>query len=458
MNVSLPFTRTKHGKRFTTQPIAKQFNQLTDRAGFGCLFLVCFLKSEILFRPNPMEKINEDIWVEILKFCPMRDQFSLIQLNENVKSYVKYHWGHLKSVTLSTGDLELLDKNEELMQEFLGSWSRTVQWLTLNRCSMDLLKKWTQFSFPHLRSLDCHMEYNLEEADEETLLLTVLFPHLTTLTLNSSTSGRHLWRWKQLKELNLIWCEYLDTDYFEEIFDRLKLTKLTLLYYGYNVILGDKVMAITRCTTLEELTIDDHHLLGGALQRLIDLPHFRRLSFYTRDYNEFLANSVAKHKPLKVRSLLFNDSFWSSERVTDDILKMTNLQRLVLQEDDIDTQQLHDICQKLPHLEELHLLQMRELPTSTRLWNTIGTCPSLRLLNLSSTKLGNWMDLSKSHLPKVLLNRTFPLTLHLHNTGFDPQKVIPALEHDNLKISFEPIHLNVWSSRFMEIEFNPELK
>jgi len=268
------------------------------------------------------------------------------------------------------------------------------------------------------------MDYNLEEADEETLLLTELFPLLTSLTLNSSTTGRYLWQWSDLKELNLIWCEYLETDTFEQIFASLKLTKLTLLYYGYNVNLGQKVLAITRCSTLEELILDDHHLLGDFLTRLMNLPHFRRLAFYTRDYYEFLLSSVARHKPLKVRSLLFNDSFWSSERVAESIMRMTNLRRLVLQEDDIDSQQLHAICHKLPQLEELHLVQLREIPSPTHLWNFIGLCPSLRILNLSSTKLScHFLYVSHSRLSKVLINRSSPLTLHLHNTGLDPEGV-----------------------------------
>ncbi|XP_043656181.1 uncharacterized protein LOC122622075 [Drosophila teissieri] len=404
-----------------------------------------------------MEQINEDIWINILKYLPMCDQFSLTQVNENICSYVKYQWGHLKTVTLYREDLEFLDRNRKLMQECLGGWSATVEHLNLQGASCDLLRKWTEYSFAHLRTLDCRMDYNLEEADEETLLLTKLFPLLTKLSLHSSTTGRHLWHWRHLKELDLTWCEYLDPDHFQEIFGSLQLTKLTMLYYGYNVNLGEKVVDITRCTMLEELHLDDHHLLGDFLPRLLNLPHFRRLAFYTRDYYEFILSSVAKHKPLKVQSLLFNDSFWSSERVAHSILHMTNLRRLVLQEDDIDSQQLHTICHKLPNLEELHLLAMRKVPSPSHLWNSVGHCHLLRILNLSSTKLSSQsVDLKNPYLSKVLLNRRIPLTLHLHNTGLDPSKVLRDFDCAALKISFEPIHLNIWSSRFVEIEFSPD--
>ncbi|KAH8353233.1 hypothetical protein KR084_009762 [Drosophila pseudotakahashii] len=404
-----------------------------------------------------MENINEDIWINILKFLSMSDQLSLAQVNERISSYVKYQWTHLKTATLTRDDMEFLDRNEKMMQECLNSWSGSVERLNLPSASRDLLTKWKAYRFSNLRSLDCHMDYNLEEADEETLLLTELFPLLTSLTLNSSTTGRYLWRWAGLKELNLTWCEYLETDTFAEIFGSLKLTKLTLLYYGYNVNLGEDVLAVTRCSTLEELIIDDHHLLGDFLPRLMNLPNFRRLAFYTRDYYEFLLHSVARLKPLKVRSLLFNDSFWSSERVAESILDMTNLRRLVLQEDDIDSHMLHTICHKLAKLEELHLLQMREVPSPTHLWNCIGICPMLRTLNLSSTKLSyQSVDLNSPHLLNILVKRSSPLTLHLHNTGLDPERIKPTVDYPNLKVTFEPIHLDIWSSRFVEIEFHPE--
>jgi len=41
----------------------------------------------------------------------MRDQLSLVEVNENISAYVKYHWSHLKTVTLTREDLDFLDRN-----------------------------------------------------------------------------------------------------------------------------------------------------------------------------------------------------------------------------------------------------------------------------------------------------------------------------------------------------------
>ncbi|KAH8410640.1 hypothetical protein KR009_007986 [Drosophila setifemur] len=405
-----------------------------------------------------MQNINEDLWIKILGFLPMSDQVALTQVNGNIHTYVQYYWRHVKIMTFTSDDLEALRSNETVMHDCLECCSESVQQLKLSKGSMETLRTWTSYSFPRLHTLDCEMDYNLDENDEETLLLTALFPYLTKLTLSSSTSGCHLWRWEQLRELHLIWCEFLDTSTFRQIFSTLKLTKLTLLYYGYNVTLGENVNDVTICKTLEELLIDDHHLLGDFLPQLLRMPNFRRLAFYTRDFYEQLLGTVARQQPLKVVSLLFNDAFWSSERVTDAIARMSKLRRLVLQDDDMETQLLHTICHKLTHLEELHLLKMRDLPTSIQLWDIVAACPTLRILNLSSCALRTYFtEPHISGLNRNLLNRSSPLTLNLHNTGLDLERVPSALKHPNLKISFDPIKLNVWSSRFVEIEFSNNL-
>ncbi|XP_017099665.2 uncharacterized protein [Drosophila bipectinata] len=405
-----------------------------------------------------MERLNEDVWINILKYLPMKDQLSVASINANMKSYVQYHWRHLKYVHLTHDVLEIFESNTSAMRDSVKYWADSVQSVKVTKGKMDILEEMTNFDFPHVQKLDCEMEYNLEYGDDETMMLTVLFPNLTHLTLSSSTTGLHLWRWKQLKELNLVWCEYLDTFTFEDTFKKLKLTKLTMLYYGYNVTLDSVVTDITYCTTLEELIMDDHHLLGEFLAKLVRLPNFRRLAFYTRDYYETLLNNLAKLAPLKVQSLLFHDAFWSSEHVTYAIEKMSNLRRLVFQDDDIETHLLHNICRKLKNLEELHLLKMRDLPTPDQLWNMVGSCPSLKILNLSSTKLcQQFIGPSTSVMTRVLINRTIPITLHLYGTGLDPKKVLPAMQHTNLNISFEPIKLDVWTSRFIEVGFDQKM-
>jgi len=310
------------------------------------------------------DKLNDDCQLKILEHVKdLKDQLSLRSISQSLHANVQYHWKRLKEVNLDDYVLGYFKRYPNEMHEFLQCVSGSLQSLVLCPGSMTILPTWTTYTFPKMHSLDCAMHFNAEDPDEEILLLTRLFPHLTKLTLQSSSTGQHLCCWNNLEELHLKCCESLDTSILEQTFNSLPLRKLTVLFYGYSANFGAELLPASRIATLEELVIDDHHLLGEFLPNLLQLPRFQRLAFYTRDYYEHLLQTVAKLHPLGVQSLLFNDAFWSSSSVCETIKRMPNVRRLTLQEDDIESIQLHNLCVRLKNLEELHLIKMRTLPT-----------------------------------------------------------------------------------------------
>ncbi|XP_034482994.1 uncharacterized protein LOC117788353 [Drosophila innubila] len=409
------------------------------------------------------EKLNDDCRLKILEYVEdLKDQLALRRISQSLHSIVQYHWHRLKKATLSTDVADYFKRYPNEMHEFLKCASESLQSLVLCRGSVELLQSWTSYAFPKLISLNCLMSFNDTDSDEATLLMTQLFPQLIKLKLESDTTGQHLWCWNHLQELHLYCCESLDPLILQRSFSSLPLRKLTILFYGYCANFDDDILPASRIATLEELVIDDHHLLGEFLPNLLQLPKFRRLAFYTRDYDEYLLQTVAKLRPLGVQSLLFNDALWSNSSVCDTIMRLPNLRRLTLQDDDIESKQLHYLCDQLKNLDELHLIKMRALPTATQIWNLVEASTSLKILNLSSSKLEEqFADLSADCINRVLVKRSpeNPLTLHVHNTLLDRNhsKTLSILNHPNLKISFEPLNLNVWSSRFIEIEFNPSM-
>lgn len=366
------------------------------------------------------DKLNGDCWLTILKYVNLKDQVALAHISKSLHSVVRYHWEHLKTACLDQALLEHFEQQPHDMEEFLHLASGSLQNLKLKQADIALLQKWRSYEFPKLTTIDCDLGFkDEEETDEKILLFTELFPHLRQLTLLGNTTGRHIWFWDQLQELHLMCCESLDKSIFDQIFGVMPLRKLTLLFYGYNTNMGEDVLPISKCATLEELVMDDHHLLGDFMPNLLKLPRLRRLAFYTRDYYEYLLQTVGKLRPLRVKALLFHDSYWSSSRVSHAIMSMTNLRRLVLHDDDIETKELYKICATLPQLEELHLTKMRALPTATQLWDMVGASESLRILNLSGSRLDDqFLYLSALCLDRVLKKRSesSPLTLHLHKT------------------------------------------
>lgn len=374
-----------------------------------------------------VEKLNDDCWLKILEYVvSISDQLALARASKTLRDVVDYHWSHLKKARLDEKLLSDFEEHPDEMNNFLRLAGESLEEVEAMRGNLKLLESWKSYHFPHVHSLDCDLMYSdLEDADEVTLLLTQLFPHLAKLTLQNGGSGQHLVRWDQLQELHLVCCEFLDTSTFKQIFSTLPLKKVTLLYYGYNTNMGNDIMPISECTTLEELVIDDHHMLGEFMPNLLNLPHLRRIAFYTRDYSETLLRTVSSLKPLKIQGLLFNDVFWSSSHITDYTCSFTNLRRLVLHYDDIETKMLYKICSTLPHLEELHLIRMRGLPTPTQLWKIVDVCKSLKCLNLSHNELDEqFVELTSSCLNRVLDKRSL-LTLRLHHTNLSskPQMV-----------------------------------
>ncbi|XP_030380573.1 uncharacterized protein LOC115628551 [Scaptodrosophila lebanonensis] len=400
------------------------------------------------------QMLNEFCWLSILQHLELRDHLALAQVSETLHSIVKYHWRSLSRVKILDDTVQRLTNHPRGMHEFLECASASLQELELKNCSFRLLRKWEFYSFPKLHTLDYQTMYNEDCADEETLLLTQLFPNLRKLTLSNSTSGLHLWCWSKLQELHLIRCDFLNSDLFEEIFSKLPLRKLTLLYYGDDVCLDEGIFAASLCKTLEELVVDDHHLVEDCLRNLLRLPKIRRLTFYTRDYCEYLLKKISKQQPLKVNALLFNDSFWKNGQVAENVLRMLNLRRFALYDDDIGGNQLHSICEKMPNLQELYLMKMRQLPSTKKLWDAIAASDALKVLDLSNTKLDEeFLESSVACLEPTLSKRSAPLQLNCHNCDISQERILTMLKHPKLQVTFDPVKTNIWSARFVDIEF-----
>ncbi|EDV97331.1 uncharacterized protein LOC6557028 [Drosophila grimshawi] len=411
------------------------------------------------------DKLNDDCWLKILKYVDLQEQLSLAQISNRMSFVVRYHWKQLTKACLNNEVLQVFEQQPDVMHDFLESASGSLQHLVLKEGTMGLLESWKSYSFPKLATLHCDYRFcNTEQADKNTLLLTALFPHVTNLLLLSSTSGRHLWNWYDMHELDLMCCDSLDTSVFDQVLRSISLRKLSLLLCGHSVNISESIFSILHCANLEELIIDDHHLLSTSffLPKLLQLPRLRRFSFNSRNFYETLLQTVIKARPGQVKSLLFNDAFWNSTNMSETIQCMSNLRCLALQYDDIVSRDLFTICAMLPRLEELHLMNMRSLPMPTQLWNAIAVCKSLKVLNLSGCQLDEqFLDLSPADLDMKLCHQSesSPITLHVHKTNIENshEKICAAFNHPNLRISFKAVDLIVWSSRFVEIEFFPSI-
>ncbi|KAH8371898.1 hypothetical protein KR093_009258, partial [Drosophila rubida] len=371
------------------------------------------------------DKLNDDCLLKILEYVKdLRDQMALRRVCKSLYHNVNYHWEHITEICLDGPELDYFEEYPDDLHALLKHACESVESIVMSRGCAALLPSWLCYEFPNVVSLDCELFHTSNDPDEDTKMLTKLFPDITHLSLQSSATGKYIWRWKYLTSLHFYCCESLDPVMLERVFAQLRLRKLTMLFYGYSANLGDGLMGASQIETLQELVIDDHHLLGDFMPNLMKLRNFRKLSFYTRDYYEHLVQSVSKLQPLRVCALSFFDAFWSSETLCNSIDRMRNMRRLVLQDDDIESSQLHTICSRLKCLEELHLISMRSLPTVHQIWGVVEATYSLNLLNLTSCTLDpEFLKQSASRLPKVLKKRGKRiLTLNLCDTFVEADK------------------------------------
>ncbi|KAM8708393.1 hypothetical protein ACLKA7_015377 [Drosophila subpalustris] len=375
-----------------------------------------------------------------------------------MSAIVQNNWRCIKKADMDDNILKEFNKEPSKMHNFLKSTCKSLKRLLLCGPFLEvLLPTWKSYDFPMLRSLD--FSTWLAYDDNMTLLLTELFPNLTKLKLQNFNHGHHIWNFSQLQDLYLS-SSSLDTPTLDRVFSSLPLRKLALFPFPTSEV-GD-LSLVWKCFTLEELLIDDFNLWFDVLSNLLELPRFRRLSFHAvRDYDDYMSNLQELHHELRVSSLIFNMCLYEYNDMGSKIGCFSNLWRLVLSYGEIERKQLYLICSRLKHLEELHLIQIFGFPCASDMWNMVGACRTLKVLNISNNKLDEFfLDESITCLNRVLRRRDAdsPVTLHVHKTRLacNPQETIDALIHPYLKISFDPVHIDTltdWDTRFIETEF-----
>ncbi|KAH8388891.1 hypothetical protein KR215_005728 [Drosophila sulfurigaster] len=408
-----------------------------------------------------LDKLPDDCQLRIIRYVKdLTDQMALRHVCKSLRDNVEYHWKqHIREIYVQGAELEHFEEYPDDMHALLKQTCETVTSIVMSRGSANLLPEWEGYEFPKVTSLDAEIFNTDNDPDDDVNMMTKMFPNIVHLSLQSNATGRYMWRWTRLISMHFYCCESLDPRMLLRTFVKVPVHKLTILFYGYSVNLGDDLVGASMLPFLEELVIDDHHLLGDFMPNLMKLPKFTRLAFYTRDYYEHLLQSVAKLAPLRVNALSFFDAFWSSDRLCDDIERMSNLRRLVLQDDDIEASQLHTLCSRLKNLEELHLINMRSLPTTHQIWGVVEAAENLELLNLTGCTLDpDFLKQSTSRLSVVLKNRdpqSFTINLSETLAEEDMKKTQNALKHPSLIVAYDFIDLDGWTSRFIEIGFDP---
>ncbi|KAL7741747.1 hypothetical protein ACLKA6_000358 [Drosophila palustris] len=198
--------------------------------------------------------------------------------------------------------------------------------------------------------------------------------------------------------------------------------------------------------------IDCVHLKNFTRLRKLDLRH----SWIRWSYREYNSEKIGDLKSLEeliipdgwrfvetlldkgIEELTFCESFGSVTIQT--YKRLTNLRKLtIINEIKYPGEYLHEIISTLPRLEHLDVVDSPIFPSEIDLWNVVACCPSLKILNISSTDLGgDFFNISSSSMKKVLDKRSTPLTLLCHDTD-NADQICLDFKHPNLNVLFERI-------------------
>ncbi|XP_017476979.1 PREDICTED: uncharacterized protein LOC108366981 isoform X3 [Rhagoletis zephyria] len=394
--------------------------------------------------------LNDDCLYCICSYLNLDDQLSMKNVCRHLNMVIKWLWRY-RSKALTISCKQMKEFNEEGSQDFLDvmtSVCEILEKLTIDSIKSAQLKQVAHLRFPKLKFLECTISHDLNESnDADVLRLTKLCPYITRLVLGGGITGKYISNLFLLTDLDLSCCEYLDTEYLAEICNTLKLRKLALLYYGYNRVLDDGLSAITDCHTLEELKIDDHHLLL-FIDELLRMPSMRKIVCYTRDYDVFLMGKLAQALGVRIHTLIFNCVLWSNDRHIEYIGFMTHLQRLILQDDDIEDEQLEVLAQRLKQLREFHFSSSR-LESDNGILEIAKHCTKLEVLNLTKS------NISSDFLRNIMIvlseiKRNAPLKLYCGKTAVENE---PIIENEQLIVSTEDLLFDLPYGRCLQCEW-----
>ncbi|XP_051859108.1 uncharacterized protein LOC117565769 isoform X2 [Drosophila albomicans] len=180
-----------------------------------------------------LDALNDDCQLAIIKYLNLFDRIALYEATKGTSNRlnknIAYAWKLQLSFVLDWNNYKKFEEMPELLDVFLSNCSATMQELKLLRVKLDFLKRWENYTFPRMKTLEYTLETGDQAADEA----------IRTL------------KWTQMRKLDL---------------------SESWHYYDY-----DWAKDIAKCQLLEELTLDDCTIGSNNYDDLMAMPKLHKL-------------------------------------------------------------------------------------------------------------------------------------------------------------------------------------
>ncbi|XP_034100931.2 uncharacterized protein LOC117565769 isoform X1 [Drosophila albomicans] len=202
-----------------------------------------------------LDALNDDCQLAIIKYLNLFDRIALYEATKGTSNRlnknIAYAWKLQLSFVLDWNNYKKFEEMPELLDVFLSNCSATMQELKLLRVKLDFLKRWENYTFPRMKTLEYTLETGDQAADEAIRTLVKIFPGLHSLKPYGNFRCVVLQKWTQMRKLDL---------------------SESWHYYDY-----DWAKDIAKCQLLEELTLDDCTIGSNNYDDLMAMPKLHKL-------------------------------------------------------------------------------------------------------------------------------------------------------------------------------------
>ncbi|XP_062130247.1 uncharacterized protein LOC133841612 isoform X1 [Drosophila sulfurigaster albostrigata] len=200
---------------------------------------------------------------------------------------------------------------------------------------------------------------------------------------------------------------------------------------------------IAKYQRLEELTFIYDDILAMKL---------RQLANYNTNKRHDILVELLRNRSKDIRRITFKDSISQYNMCT--LKKPTILGQLTLVEYcGINDENLLKLIANLKYLEQLDFIDYNMKISELLLWQIVLTCPSLKILTLSSVLMN--FEYGYIYMEDALDNRSLPLTLHWDNTDANEELIRHHFNHPKLKHSFSQLKSDLFSCNMIQIYLRP---
>ncbi|XP_064535140.1 uncharacterized protein LOC135426083 [Drosophila montana] len=400
-------------------------------------------KQETEPKPTSLLQLNDDVLALIVAQLNVYQQFELTQLHSRLRSIVQSLWRtRVHNVVLQ--DELVCRASSRHFQAFMLALAPHLERLSCHQLDVRRLRMLNEHSLPGVSSLEWlggdHQPRRgqVRFVDEDVRLLKRVFPSLRKLKLRGcQVTGKYLHELELLNELCLDDCQYLESQYFRDIFRQLKLRKFDIMEDCDEVNCCDLV-DVQLCPTLEHIKIADYHLCmeSDITQQLLRLPLLHKLSIYSKNFVFDVLARIARPSNAaaggikQIEGFRFSGLLHDYERFFRELSNLRHLRRLEVhgqseegQLQCLSDQMLCPLAAQLPELCELHLCGY-QLESPAGLLQFVINCRQLRILDMTRSRcIGNaFIGRCLAVLSKQSW-RTQPLELWIRQSDINPSCV-----------------------------------